>query len=724
MFKKAAAIIILFSISFCAAGETTSDFRKVAGSSCLDLSFNKNNNQIIVHDKDYGIKWRSNPSFSTADWKLSDTVKAELQTPFSLFFTDCERTKIYYLDTSREKVAAKYEEIESGIRVTYTIEKQLEFYSGKICWSMEYRIKDDYLEVTIPEERIIEEGDFKITAMRVLPFFSADKAQKNGYLILPDGSGALVRFREKSPNISTLISLPLFGKGEFRFSPKRKIAGELMPRDIGKLLSQYDPVPKTAGIPMFGMISRGRGFAAIISSGEYNARIVGALSGIITDYNRIGVEFSYRKLYYEFLSRTKAIQKYEKTRIKGDRQIRYYLLPGPDAGYVDAAVKYRTYLIEEKGVKRKETGSLMDVRFFCGLNKTGLLAKEFVKTTSFSEAGNMLDALTKNGVQDISVTLVGWNKGGYEGNLPKKFPPEKKLGGEEGLKKFIDYAHSLNIPVFLEADYLTCFRGVWGFSVKKDTIKDANGISITDSEGTYLLSPRSAFNKFARQEIPMYKNLGTDGLALKYLGKIILPDYNERYPLQIADSAKCWSELMTAARKQGLKVRVQGANSYTYSYADELYAVDTSSSRFFYESEEIPLLQIVLHGLTPYYVNPLNLSYDTQRDILRMVEYGALPQFELTYSSPILLKDTEYNSLYSSYYRDWLDTVSKTYGIFYNDLRSISDKFIVGHRKLAAGVYKTEYENGTAVIVNYNGEDYKTEDINVKGMDYLLVEEN
>ena len=33
-------------------------------------------------------------------------------------------------------------------------------------------------------------------------------------------------------------------------------------------------------------------------------------------------------------------------------------------------------------------------------------------------------------------------------------------------------------------------------------------------------------------------------------------------------------------------------------------------------------------------------------------------------------------------------------------------QYIVGHEKLASGIYKTTYENGKTVLVNYNYADY------------------
>ena len=46
------------------------------------------------------------------------------------------------------------------------------------------------------------------------------------------------------------------------------------------------------------------------------------------------------------------------------------------------------------------------------------------------------------------------------------------------------------------------------------------------------------------------------------------------------------------------------------------------------------------------------------------------------------------------------------YKKFNNNLGDTYSQFITGHEKLANGVYKTTYENGKSVIVNYNYADY------------------
>ena len=70
---------------------------------------------------------------------------------------------------------------------------------------------------------------------------------------------------------------------------------------------------------------------------------------------------------------------------------------------------------------------------------------------------------------------------------------------------------------------------------------------------------------------------------------------------------------------------------------------------------------------------------------------------------------------------DWKDSAIELYNKFNSNLGDTYSQFIVAHEKLASGVYKTTYENGKAVIVNYNYADYDYNGKTIPQRDFVTL---
>ena len=84
------------------------------------------------------------------------------------------------------------------------------------------------------------------------------------------------------------------------------------------------------------------------------------------------------------------------------------------------------------------------------------------------------------------------------------------------------------------------------------------------------------------------------------------------------------------------------------------------------------------------------------------------------------LRDSRYTSYYSSNFNDWKDEAVELYQKMKDDFGHLYNQFITDHQKLAAGVYLTQYEDGTKVIVNYNDRAYNHKGIQVPAKDYIV----
>ena len=156
-----------------------------------------------------------------------------------------------------------------------------------------------------------------------------------------------------------------------------------------------------------------------------------------------------------------------------------------------------------------------------------------------------------------------------------------------------------------------------------------------------------------------------------------------------------------------LKVAVENGNIYTL-YGAEL--VSGMNFETYYEEssayEPVPFVPAYLHGQIHYTGIAVDAGDPLYRyDMLRLIEYGALPFYEWIYENKNIF-------CYSGYL---LNDRAGEIADFYNDAKEIftplAKETITDHRKIEkdsdgktlSGVYCTTYSDGTEIYVNYTG---------------------
>lgn len=699
-------LVSLISLSLCfpflARGDIIpGEFSLVAETSILRLYVNKDSAQLVIEDLRNGTVWQSNPGIK-GELRIGKLWKAHLDSPFILYYTDEKMRKERQTNQFAESSVMSFQSIERGLKVSY------EFTRLKMGFSIKYELEEDYLKVSLPEEDFREDDEFKFVALAILPFFGAASENDRGYVFVPDGPGAIAYLGHSKRETNVSEFLYGLGSSEFSFGPPEK---------------------ENFRMPVFGLAKNENAFLATITKGDVSARINYSPSGYMVDLDRVYARFVFRERGSVPVRRGVWVSKIVDRFIKEEREIYYFFLETTEATYVGMAKRYREYLLRKKGFQKLEADGIppLDLRVLCAAREEGIITDRLVKVTSFEETKQILEALDKKGVEKVDLTLVGWQKGGYNSFYPNRLPVEAKLGGERGLKDLVQYARNHGIGLYLEDDYVTAFDYARGFYPPRDAVRGLNGLVMVDDREEsdekgerFILNPYIAYQKFARRDIPKMREYGVDGLVFSQIGNVVLSDRNRRHPLQRGESASYYLEILNLAKDNFEKVFIQGGNMYV-GYVDKIISAPLESSNYSVIDEDVPFYQIVLHGLIPYTGPVANLRYNPRIQFLKQVEYGALPLFELTYEKTVLLRRTNYNKLFSSYYIDWMDEVVKEYHEINENMGYLQNQFIQDHQKLTHGVYQTIYEDGTRVIVNYNEEEYTNEDIKVGGLGYLVV---
>lgn len=674
-------------------------YSPVAENDLLRLYIKEASSAIIVEDKRSGVLWRSSPVDLQEDKATSNIWKRQIEVPIQVSFVDAERSQPK--NVKPEQIVQEYSPVKAGVKVAYT------FPNDNLALDLYFTLQDDCLNVFLPSGSIVEDGKNSLVSIEMLPFFGATHDGEEGYIVYPDGSGALMYFTSPHPSEVQKIAGIIYGADA---------SGAQAASTTGSGIFRQ-PLP----MPVFGLVRGEAGFASIITQGDFDSGVSLGRAGKGVNYNHVWSQFVYRRQGRFSLTGGQPTWLYQPDRIPGDRQVRYCFLNGDEANYAGIAQRYRQFLMDERGARRvAQQPPLMYLGLFMGTERRNWILRDMIAVTTFSQASEILADLASQGVTNLDVALWNWDEGSISIRNPQHFPVDKRLGGEEGLTALARDIHQHGQRLYLYADFLTISPDAKGVFPYLDAVRGVDGLPLGSGETGYLLNPQIALERYVGKEIEKMQTLGVDGLLLANFASTALPDKNSRYPMTREGFAATWMKIANLSLERLGAVMMTGSNIYAAPYSNALLGSPLDSTHYDIFDETIPLLPIAVHGLVQYTGQPFNLISDNQRMYLRQIEYGASPLFILTKESSSKLVRTPANDLYSSQYSYWKDEVIQQYKTM-ESLASLQAQFIVGHDKLAEGVYQTTYEDGTKIIVNYTATEYASETGSIPPKDFIVV---
>ncbi len=703
--------------------DVPADYQAVAENDSLRLYVRKASSAIIVEDKRSGHLWRSSPA-GLADNKGTTTAwRRQIEIPIQVAYVDPDRSQPKVAKTDRGFSMA-LKPVQDGAQVTYTFE------TLKLAFGIIYSLRGDCMEATIPEKTVAETGPNGLATIDLLAFLGATMDGEDGYIVYPDGSGALMHFNTNHPADIQKINTVIYGSDA---------SGGM----IGNTASNFR---EQVSMPVFGLAT-GKGnssaaFVGMVTQGDFDASLGVARSGKGVNYNHVWTTFIFRRQGRFSITGGQPAWLFQPDRITGDRTVRYCFLNGKNADYVGMAARYRDFLITERGAGRvgnRATGAgekaadavaeavadsgapLMHLGFLMGTERKTWFLADMISMTTFAEARDILNDLAKAGVKRLDVSLWFWDRGGTSLKYPQHLPADPRLGGDQALTALAADIHQRGQRLFLQEDYLSVAPGAPGVMPYLDAVRGVDGLPIGGADTGYLLNPQISLRSYAGKDIPRMALLGADGLEIQTFARMTLPDKNTRYPLSRESFAASWMQIAQLSRKQLGAVALDGNNIYAVPYADRLDFVSIDSTHFDVFDEAVPFYHIAVHGLVQYTYNAYNLVSDGKRIFLQQVEVGAMPMFVVTSASSAQLMRTNLSSIYSSQYSFWRDEIIRQYKAV-EQLAPLADQFITGHARLAPDVYQTTYQDGSRVIVNYGSEPYQAgAERPVPAQDFIVV---
>ena len=597
---------------------------------------------------------------------------------------------------------------------------------------VEYVIDQDSFKASIDSKEIINGENTTLTDIKLLEYFGAADTTEEGYLFVPDGSGALIHFNNGKKTSTTYIST-VFGVDE----------------TLHYNTSSVDNQDIAIRMPVFGVKKENKALLAVINKGETHAKIYGDVSGKTNSYNFAHAEFTVvpnGKSALQNRTGNGALQLYQKEPYGGKYQVQYFFLNKDQADYSGMARVYQSYLEEKGALKRTELKT--DIPFYVevlgGINvrKTflGVPYNGEETLTTYKQAQEMVSKVRANDVNNIKLIMNGWFNGGINHDFPTEIKEISALNdGDFTRKSLIEYTNKENIPLYFDVDFQHVYRDKMfdGFSQdsqatryfdntvaalkRKSLIKDGiDKRSSTLNPERYILN--SAYTK--QLLIDFLGSAEKDlihGLSLRSMTKSLSSNFSPNHQLDRENSLQNYRSAFEFLNANKIDLLGRNANSYAFDYLHDVVDIPMYSNEFTILDESVPFYQMVLNGYVDYAGKSLNLTDDFQTNYLKAVETGAGLYFTWIYEGNEKLKNTEFADYRSVHFDTWFETAMEKYKEMNKQLKNTQNQQIIHHEQVAEQVYKTSYENGIDVYVNYHEEDVELANgIVVKAKDFAV----
>lgn len=692
--------------------------------------------EILILDKASGYVWRSNPTDSDSDVIGSSAGHAYYRTKSQLLFSYAQGYSYYDMNSyyscvlndlvtcdvkagKSVKFVYKFADLKFSVPVEYSLDSD--------GFKAEILLNDSDAKLTYSEIGSVAAGnfgkveqqiDYNITEIKLLPAFGASSYNEDGYLFIPDGSGALVYYNNGKDNIKQPYSAPVYGNYKDSQSEDYKKASDRF----------Y--------LPVFGTVKNdGHALMGIIEDNANVAFINAEVSGYETAYNK--VYSSYLNKIIRGADKQGAAQPMSNELRDPDKNysVKYFCLSGDQASYVGMAKFYREYLIDEKGMQKSD--DLRDAALFLDMyagveKKTSILGipwNIFDVMTTYEDIMAISDDMTDAGINNVVFRYNDWTKKKNRTKVQNSPNFESSVGGRKGYEKAAGYLAGKNMSFYLNIDFINYSKSGNGYSRLSDSVKYPNQAPAYQSSGMTahinmgtrwcLLKSdkvRDAAMKFAEK----CEKYGINAVSLENFGNAIYSDGSNNGGLSRGQCMNIWEEIIAGYKEQGVNVLTTTPDAYAVINSDVLLEIPSKSTYVEIADEGVPFYEIVVRGYKTYTSENVNMSSVPEDIILNAAETGSSVLYSLTAGDTTTLKETYLKYLYSCNYSDWKDDIIEDYKKLSDTLSVVDGQTIENHEKLAEGLYRTTYSNGVAIYVNYNEYDITTENgVTVPARDYV-----
>ena len=592
--------------------------------------------------------------------------------------------------------------------------------------TMRFELDGPDMVVSVPLANITYNPLFLPARLTLLPYFGAGDSDDEGYLFVPDGSGALMYFGSGRHNQS-LFHSNVYGWDE-------AILRDALIHD------------NRAPYPVFGIYKNGQTFATIIEQGASFASVRAELAGMNASYSRVHTVFRLmQSALLDVAGRADTqLLMHEWDLQREENLVLRYVFP-ENSGYVGMAEAYRGFLQARypwlNEPLQEPTGAMVEILGAALTNQhfLGFPVELPDPLTSYRGAANIINELNNRGWDNISVMLRGAHNGSIDHSVPTRFRLISRMGGRQGFNELLDASSASGFPLYIEAEFVfmrnnTSFNG---FSRLNDSARQINRNRVEHNgfnhvyfgehsnqsalrDPTILANPeftQRTIREFTRQA----SQVGVNNIAFRSLASALSGDFNENKHVNREKSKNMRIETLSELRENNMGVWLNYGFDFAVPFANVVTGMPLDDSGFAITDVSVPFMQIALHGLVNFAGRPVNLAEDYSQHLLKSIESGANIFFSFMDAATREINTTTYRRYFANEFARWVDVADELYKEYQANFGRLYNKLIIDHKILTDGVTLTVYEDGTHVYVNYSNQNFENEDGDIIPPRFYLV---
>ncbi len=598
--------------------------------------------------------------------------------------------------------------------------------------TVRYRLDGEDFVAEVPySEMKFNSANASLSYITVLPMFGAagpkeDGTYEDGYLLVPEGGGALIRFNNGKTKVAGYYA-DVYG---YDYAIKRD-------EFISETKVQY---------PVFGILRNEQSFFCVVEGGSSLASIQADINENVSGTARSSYNYANAKVQvlhvdqYNVSAKTSELQLMFEKKIPDVTLVQRYRFTD-NGDYVRLAASYGDYLREHyPELKDKQSSEDIPVsaELIGAIDKrvvtAGLPMQKIVAATTFSQGQKILETLKNFGIRNLNARYTGWLRGGIRQKALTGVHVLDEIGGEKSAKELISKTKEMEIPVYF--DGMTAFVYDSGLSDGFLSTRDAARYTTREPVNLFEYSPiyytedenRSTFylakpgyaKENAGKLIDWLQKNGACGVTFRDIGFMLSADYDPNCTVNREQVKAMNIQTLQEARSAGERVMIKEGFDFTLPYADIVTDMDLDGNRYLILDRMIPFYQIAIHGMMDYTGEAMNLQGDYQTVLLRSIEYGAGLNYAFTWENASVTQESEYTGLYGTTFGFWEDEAKAAVLRYQEEAKGLNRQRMTGHEALNEYVTVTTYEDGTEVYVNYGTEEY-TGRARVPARDYLIV---
>lgn len=708
--------------------EGLAEMKVIAENDSYKLYLNEETTNFALQSKSDSYVWWATPLNADKDENAKTAQKKNMQSPFYIVYGDAsthtsQRMNVY--DGSIKSGDFEIQEIENGVKIIYRIGK-IEAEIPMTITLEKNNVNVSIISSEIKEQEATDSKGLVLLDIGLLQFFNAAGMEDEGYMVVPDGSGAVINYNNRRYNAQAYSS-------------------EVYGRDTSIGLLTRPSKTEQVYLPVIGAVTNGEktnhGYMAVAKSGETCASVNATVSGQnSTSYNNTWFEFKVRAEDTYYMG-TRKLTAYEQGKInQPNLTVGYYPLAKENLSYVDIAEAYRNYLIEQKGFTDK-TDNITNSYYldlYGGTVKAQSIAGFPVNletpATTYEQAQEIIKQLNELGVDDIVANYNDFNGAGIKGMITADVNYAGTLGGKDAYKSLAEYVGSINSKLFASAGITYMKDSGNGYSYTLNACKAITKAYATTNNWDIAfgipnqvrlvtkttLSPYywpDLYNKISKS----FTSEGITTISLDDATTLLYSDFS-RENYSRTDTMNKLVEGYKQFKDAGFTLLASGANAYALPYVDYLTDVPVTSSNYDLFDYDIPFYEIVIHGYLPYTTKAVNASANANDTIMLALLTATPVHYDMMYADPNDFTDSDYETLFYSNYKGWLEPSAKVYKLYQDELKDFANLHITGYNRISGDEMETEFEGGKTIKVNtremtltVNGKDIDLAQYGLKG---------